>query len=301
MTKLLPGGFDQLLPIVQVIVGLHLEYILQAARGALASGSDAPSEEQALESVIRLFGGRHVEADKRALEEYIRARTEEWWQSYPERRLFSDLVVRADLRKRLGGNGDDRRRPTREEGLRIARPLLAGIPDKITLDAVGEYESVARLLAALLLPPMGEPSSEELQRYTELAKSIPVFRDGVRYFYADHDNADATTFSPDIRWRRRSGIMPRLYRRKLKVKAENPVKPALLIRNLQVNFVVGLLERVGIPPLGTLVSGCRIVGEVLGLRENRVKRIWEMRFTVEMSKHSRAVAERLGLTETTEA
>ena len=301
MTKLLPGGFDQLLPIVQVIVGLHLEYILQAARGALASGSDGPSEDQALESVIRLFEGRHVEADKRALEEYMRARSEEWWQSYPERRLFSDLVVRADLRKRLGGNGDDRRRPTREEGLRIARPLLAGIPDKITLDTVGEYESVARLLAALLLPPMGEPSSEELQRYTELAKSTPVFRDGVRYFYADLDNADATLYRPDIRWRRRSGIMPRLYRRKLKVKAENPVKPALLIRNLQVHFVVGLLERVGIPPLGTLVSGCRIVGEVLGLRENRVKRIWKMRFTVEMSKHSRAVAERLGLTETTEA
>ena len=29
MTKLLPGGFAQLLPIVQVIVGLHLEYILK--------------------------------------------------------------------------------------------------------------------------------------------------------------------------------------------------------------------------------------------------------------------------------
>ena len=158
MTKLLPGGFGQLLPIVQVIVGLHLEYILQAARGALASASDAPSEEQALESVIRLCEGRHVEADKRALEEYMRARTWEWWQSYPERRLFSDLVVRADLRKRKKrwtGNGDDRRRPTREEGLRIARPLLAGIPDKITLDAVGEYESVARLLAAPPVAPHG--------------------------------------------------------------------------------------------------------------------------------------------------
>ena len=31
--KLLPKGFAQLLPIVQVIVSLHLEYILQAARG----------------------------------------------------------------------------------------------------------------------------------------------------------------------------------------------------------------------------------------------------------------------------
>ena len=44
--KLLPKGFAQLLPIVQVIVSLHLEYILQAARGTLASGSGAPSEEK---------------------------------------------------------------------------------------------------------------------------------------------------------------------------------------------------------------------------------------------------------------
>ena len=150
MTKLLPGGFGQLLPIVEVIISLHVEYIEKAARGTLASGSDAPSEEQALESVLRMFEGRHLEADKRALEEFMAARTWEWWQGYPERRLFSALLVRADLRKkkRWTGNGDDRRRPTREEGLRIARPLLAGIPDEITLDAEGEYEpSVARLLA----------------------------------------------------------------------------------------------------------------------------------------------------------
>ena len=178
MTKLLPGGFAQLFPIVEVIVSLHVEYIEKAARGTLVSGSDAPSEEQALESVIRLCAGRHLEADKRALEEFMAARTWEWWQGYPERRLFSALLVRADLRKkkRWTGNGDDRRRPTREEGLRIARPLLAGIPDEITLDAEGEYESVARLLAALLSPPMGEPSPEELQRYVRARQGLARIR-----------------------------------------------------------------------------------------------------------------------------
>ena len=130
---------------------------------------------------------------------------------------------------------------------------------------------------------------------------MPGYGDADRYFNGDLDNADAAIYRPDIRWQRRSGIMPRLYRRKLKVKAGNPVKPAIFVRNLQVQFVVWLLDRVGIPPRGTLVSGCRIVAEVLGLRENTVKRIWEMRFSVEMNKHSRAVAERLGLTETTEA
>ena len=299
MTKLLPGGFGQLLPIVQVIVGLHLEYILEAARGTLASGSDAPSEEQALESVIRLFEGRHLEADKRALEEYMRARTWEWWQSYPERRLFSALLVRADLRKRLGGNGDDRRRPTREEGLRIARPLLAGIPDEITLDAEGEYESVARLLAALLSPPMGEPSPEELQRYTELAKDSPVFGDAVGHYYEGLEDSDKSIFRPGIQWQGRAARRSLLRRTKMKVAPGNPVKPAILIRNLHIQFVLGLLKRVGVPPQGTLVSGCEIVGHVLGISKDGVKDILKMRFTEAMMKHSEAIAKRTGLLGTT--
>ena len=79
-------------------------------------------------------------------------------RTYPERQLLSTLVRRADLRKQGIGEKDDRRHPTEEEGLRIARPLLASIPKKITLDAEGEYESVSKLLAALLKPPMGEDS-----------------------------------------------------------------------------------------------------------------------------------------------
>ena len=80
-----------------------------------------------------------------------------------------------------------------------------------------------------------------------------------------------------------------------------PVKLALLLRNFQIQFVIGLLDRVGVPPRGTDVSGCRIVAGVLGLSEDRVKGIWEMRFTVAMRKHSKAVAERAGLLDSTEA
>ena len=82
-----------------------------------------------------------------------------------------------------------------------------------------------------------------------------------------------------------------------------PVKPALLLRNFQIQFVIGLLDRVGVPPRGTDVSGCRIVAKVkvLGLSEDAVKAIWEMRFTVAMRKHSKAIAERAGLLDITEA
>ena len=287
--------------IVQEYFALHMDQIFEAARGILVPASDAHSEDEAIECVLLVLKETHGEADKRVLESYMAAQTWDWWDNYLERELLSDLVRRSDLRKRWGGSAHDRRRTTLEEGLRVARPLLAAIPDEITLDAVGEYESVARLVAALLMPPMGEPSPEMLQRFVELAESIPVFKDGLRYFNADFDNADAALYRPDIRWQKQSGIMHRGYRNKVKVPSHSPIKPALLLRNLQIQFVIQLLTRVGIRPRGTRVSGCDIVGVALGLSEDTVKGIWGMKFTVEMRRQSQAVAQRLGLTDSTEA
>ena len=299
--KLLPGGFAQLLPIVQWFVAVHLEHIEEAARGTLASGTGGPSEEVALECLLRILEGRHEEADKETLEAYMRARTWEWWQDFRERRLLTDMVRRADWRKKKIGSEYSRRPPLLSEGLRIARLMLAGIPDKISLDSEGEYEAMSELLAALLSPPMGEPSPAKLQRCIELSKSIPVYRDALRRYYEELDNPAKTIFRPALKWQRRAAGRTRLGRAKIKVPAHSPVKPALLLRDLQIQFVIGLLERVGVRPRGKYVSGCRIVGEVIGRSPGRVKSIWEMRFTAAMRKHSKAVAERTGLLDTTEA
>ena len=299
--KLLPNGFAQLLPILQVIVSLHLEYILQAARGKLAYGINAPSEEQAFECVLRMFEDRHGEADTEALEAYLRARTHEWWQDYPERQLLSALVRRADLRKQGIGEKDDKRIQFHGEGLRIARSILASIPKKLTLDAEGEVEAMSQLLAALLNPPMGEDSPERLQKYIEFSKSNRVYRDALRRYYQGLDSPDKTIYRPVFRWQRKAAGRSGLRRAKIKVPSHRPVKPALLVRNLQIQFVIGLLDRVGIPPQGTFVSGFGIVAEAVGLSEDAVKVIWETRFTADMRKHSKAIAERAGLLDTTEA
>ena len=299
--KLLPDGFAQLLLIIQWFVKLHLECIEEAARGILASVTGAPSEEKVLECVLRMFEGRHGEADKETLEAYMRARTHEWWQDFPERQLLSTLVRRADLQKQGIGEKDDRRIPTRTEGLQIARPLLAGIPDKITLDAEGEFEAVSKLLAALLNPPMGEDSPERLQKYIELSKSKRVYRDALRRYNLEFDNPDKTIYRPVFKWQRKAAGRSGLRRAKIKVPSHNPVKPALLVRNLQIQFVIGLLGRVGVPPQGTPVSGFGIVAEAVGLSEDSVKVIWETHFTADMRKHSKAIAERAELLDTTEA
>ena len=297
---LLQGGFVQLLPIVQWVAATHLEHIEDAARGTLAYGAGAPSEEEAMEGLLRIFVGRFEEADREAIENFMGARATEWFPGFTERRLLVDLVRRADRRKKGTGSEYDRRPPTHGEGLRIARRLLAGIPHKISLDAVGEYEALSQVLAALLAPPMGEPSPERLQSYNDLSRSIPVYQEALRR-YKHLYKPDKVIFYQDFRWQRRADAKSKLHRAKFKVAPHSPVKPALLLRDFQVQFVIVLLDRVGVSPLGTHLSGCRIVGEALGLSKDTVKKIWGKRFTVEMQEHSEAIAERTVLLDTTAA
>ena len=309
MVTLLPGGFLQLLPIVQRVASMHLGHIQEVARGDLASGTGAPSEQEAMACLLRIFAGRHNEVDWKVVENHLTARALGWWEGWqdlPKRKDFADLVKRADRREKGIGPEDNRRPPTHDEGRRLAEPLLAGTPGKgkgkISLDAEGEREAVVQVLAALLSPPMGEPSPERLQEYHHRARSNRVYYDALDRRYNQLDNPVNAIPSLPLRWK--SSIYGRrLWRRypKTEVAPHSPLNPAILLRNFQIQFVIGFLDRVGIRPLGKHVSGCRIVGEVLGLSESTVKRISGKRFTVEMRDHSEAIAERTGLLDTTPA
>ena len=307
MVTLLPGGFLQLLPIIQRIASMHLGHIQEVARGDLASGTGAPSEQEAMACLLRIFAGRHNEVDWKVVNNHLTARALGWWEGWqdlPKRKDFADLVMRADRREKGIGPEDNRRPPTHGEGRRLAEPLLAGIPGKgkISLDAEGEQEAVVQVLAALLSPPMGEPSPEKLQEYHHLAGYKRVYYDALDRRYNQLDNPVNAIPSLPLRWK--SSIYGRrLWRHypKTKVAPHSPLNPAILLRNLQIQFVIGFLDRVGIRPLGKSVSGCRIVADVLGMSEYSVKRIWEKRFTVEMRKHSEAIAELTGLLDTTTA
>ena len=299
---LLPGGFVQLLPIVERVAAVHYEHILEAARGALASGTVAPSEEEAKACLLRIYMGSNEEADWNAIENFMRAQVTEWFPGFSERPLLVDLVRRADRRKKGTGSKDSRRLPSHDEGLRLAKALLADTPGKgeISLDDIWEHEAASNLLVALLSPHMGEPSPEARQRYEEISMSNPVFREALRRSMALY-RPDKAIFHQDLRWQRRADAESKLQRAKFKIAPHSPAKPAILVRNLQIQFVIRLLDRVGASPQGTFVSGIRIVGEALGLSEDTVKKILEMSFTVEMEKYSTAIAERLGLLGTTEA
>ena len=111
----------------------------------------------------------------------MRAQAMEWWQGFPERRLLTALYRRKALRKAVCGSPGKRRRPSHSEGLRIARLMLADIPDTSRLDFEWEAEAVSKVLASLLLPPpVGAPSPETLQQYIDLSRSSRVHYDALK-------------------------------------------------------------------------------------------------------------------------
>ena len=87
------------------------------------------------------------------------------------------------------------------------------------------------------------------------------------------------------------------------IQSHRPVNPAKLLHDVQIQFAIEILRRVGVPPTGSpvSVSGCLIVSEALGRlgpSEETVKRIWREYkgpFALVMRKYWKATAERAGL------
>ena len=306
--RLLALGFDGLLPVVQWLVLVRLEQIEAVALGSLETCTETPGMDEVIEAILRRFEGKAGEADKKTIKDYMGAVAMQWWREFPERWLLTDLYGRTERRKAGCGSRDSRRRPVHSEGLRIARPLLAYIPDTSRLDSEWESEAVSKVLAALVLPPVGAPSPEMVQRYIELSRSSRVHYDALKLIEKEIDNLGESMTRQLSRWRQGStGIhLQRPAGRNLP--AERPANPSTLLRDIQIQVTIGLLQRVGIKPRGKEVAGCRIVSEALlelaerglapeasALSEDTVKRIWGQHFTPEMRKYSEAIAERIGI------
>ena len=138
---------------------------------------------------------------------------------------------------------------------------------------------------------------------------IGVRSPGALREYIEHSEASRGEVIPgplDM-WRAKAagGRRRRLARRS--VPSHRPVNPAYLLRDVQIQFTIEILRRVGVMPRGNYFSGCCIVSEALELSEgnvslsgDRVRRIWDRPFTPEFRKHSKAIATRTGPFHTTE-
>ena len=156
---------------------------------------------------------------------------------------------------------------------------------------------MSKVLAVLFFHPIGAPSPKRLQEYIERSQSNRVHYDALKRIDKELDKLSKATPLRLSRWSLgdADGLPQRPPGRNLP--PHRPANPATLMRDVQIEVTIGLLERVGIRPYGTAVSGCRIVAEALEpeFSEKHVKRIWEMAFTAAVRKYSKAIAKRTGL------
>ena len=165
---------------------------------------------------------------------------------------------------------------------------------------------------------MGVPSRPALRDYIRRSESSLVHFDALSRIYEELDNQGKAIPRLLATWQR-DVTSGRRQRPAMKpVPPYRPTNPDRLKRDIHIQFTIGLLERLGIPPYGTDFSGCRIASEALreladsglvpkalGLSEDTVTRIWKGRIWKEgafedvMRKHSKAIAERNGPFHTT--
>ena len=229
----------------------------------------------------------------------MRAELTEWWRIFPEQQLLKDLYGRAARRSERRGSRDSRRRPDPEEGRRVAEAMLADIPDARRLNR--DWES-AIVSADLATPsPLGVFSPEQLPEYIKRSEESRVYFDAVERIEEEakssHQDIPRPHWPQAVRRRR---VRPA--RKRLPLGRQ--FNPAILLRDIQIQFTIEVLKRVGIPPQGTRLSGCLIVSEVLGMLVKTVEDIWkeplQKTFVAELLRHSKAIAGRTGPFHTTE-
>ena len=300
--KLLPKVLADVVPIIRWTIEVRLQLIAELACGLQASGTIAPGKEQAMKGILQSLG-TDWKADQEAIVDYLRAEGWEWWQDFPERQLLTDLYRRTALRRAESGSPDSRRRPDHQEGLRIATPLLADISDVTRFDPEAESAAVSEVLAILLLPPIGVRSPGAVREYIDRSEASRAYFGALERMAKKLDSRGEVIPLPLDMWQAQAAGGLRRRPAKRSAPSNRPINPAHILRYVQIQFTIGLLQRVGVKPNGN-VSGCRIVSEALklgnvSLSERKVKDIWDKPFTPEFQKYSKAIATRTGPFHTT--
>ena len=290
----IPQSVEELDPNLRWGVEMRLRLVEEVVCGPQVSWVDAPGREEAMESILRAWERGDRKAEEEAFEACMRAELREWVQLFPERQLLRLLYERDARRREKRGSPDSRRTPGRMEGLRVARAMLADTPEVGELDR--EWESKALSVVLASPPPVGVFSPSALQEYIKRAEDSPVYFDAVERIEEKAKGRDEDIPLPLRKYR------PQSTRQRQKRPARNPLSrgrpldPAILRRDLHIQFTIEVLDRVGISPWG---PGIGIVSEALGIPEGTVEGIWKRcpwrkSLVPMMQKHSKAIYERTG-------
>ena len=114
----------------------------------------------------------------------MRAEVREGWKDFPERQLLADLYRRAALRSK--GRPRDKitrhhsRRPNHQEGLRVAKALVADIAAAARFDFAWESGAVSIILADQWASRDGKGRQAELRVYIDYSESSRVWTNRAR-------------------------------------------------------------------------------------------------------------------------
>ena len=286
-------------------IELQLQLMEEVVLGPDDSRVGAPGKEEAWERVLEALERGDKKAEEEASKAYARAEVWEWWKAFREKRLLRDLFELSARRSKARGSRRKRkkiRRPTYCEGRRIARAMLADIPDAHRLNRDWESTILSAFLAAP--PPLGAFSPDQLPEYIKRSEESRAYFDAVERIEEEAKNRNEDISRPPANDRQQAARRHRKRPAMNPLERGRPLNPVKLIRNAQIQFTLEVLKRIGIAPQGTRLSGCLIVSEVLGMQVKTVEDIWkeplQKTFVDELLRHSKALADRTGPFHTTE-
>ena len=150
----------------------------------------------------------------------------------------------------------------------------------------------------------------ELRVYIDYAGASRAYFDALQCIEKKFSSRGKSIPRPLARWQAKVASGLRLPPDPKPIPPYCPVRPAHLVRDVDIQFTLEVLRWVGIRPNGTYVSGCRIVAEALKqvagpgrngvpYSEDTVAGIWKeragkRRFEPELQKQMKAIAERTG-------
>ena len=307
--RLWPEEFAEVEPNLQRAIELLLKLIEEVVCGPQGIVTGGPGVEEAKARILRAWERRDKKAEDAATKDCMRAQLRESWQTFPERELLIDLYQRA-ARRREGRRSPRSERPSLDEGLRVARAMLADVAVAARFDVESESETVSNALADQWVSLNGEQRLVVLRKFIKRSQSNPVYFDALGCIGEKLDERGKSIPSPLAWWRAEVASRRRRSPGRKPIPPRRPVTPARLVRAVDFQLTIAVLDRVGIKPRGA-PSGCDIVAEVLGQideasgnkkmphDEGTIRRIWDERpgkgpFEPQLRKQMKAIAERNG-------
>ena len=298
--KLLPEGIAELDPNLRWMITMHLRILEEVAREPRGSGTGELSLQEAKWRMGHAVVIWDRKAEEAAIAHNLRVHIREWLQDFAERQLLSHLYERAARRRENFGTTDSMRPPSHTEGLRLARALLADVSQPDPLDTEREAAAIAKMLAGHGLVTFSIRRRARVREYIRESRKSRVHFDALCDIIVEWGRLGEPIPRQLARWRQEVADGRRQRPDPQPIPRHRPANPAQVAYEMHVQFPIEILERLGVPPQGTPVSGCRIVAEAMNIPEDTVVRIWKKctwrkSFLPTMRKYAKDIATRHNL------